>query len=108
MKSLNRLPKQQKTRSLTMGRLLCDTYISSQELIRESDYSLPYIAKKMLNVTIEKLEDDASLSPYESLIRRMDACLRDAHLSARICNKLQIVQLTKQLTNVAGCLWVKS
>jgi DNA polymerase alpha subunit A len=108
MKSLNRLSKQQKTRAMTVGRLLCDTYISSQELIRESDYSLPYIAKKLFGVTVEKIEDEVNLSPYESLIRRADACLRDAHLSSRICSKLQIVQLTKQLTNVAGCLWIKS
>lgn len=108
MKSLLRLPKNQKTRAFTYGRLLCDTFLCSKELIRESDYSLKYISNKQLNITYENHEEDATLSPYESLVRRLDASIRDAHLSARIASKLQIIQLTKQLTNVAGCLWTKS
>lgn len=108
VKQIQKQPRQSKVRQLTVGRMLCDTFISSKELIRESDYSLPYIAKKLLGITIEKREDDANTSNYDSLVQIIDASLRNAHISVRICNKLQIIQLTKQLTNVAGCLWIKS
>jgi hypothetical protein len=38
-----------KCRIFTCGRLLCDTYLSARELIRENDFSLNFLAKKHLD-----------------------------------------------------------
>lgn len=32
------------------GRLLCDTFLSSRELLKENDYSLTNLSQKQLNI----------------------------------------------------------
>lgn len=39
----------QRIRALTYGRLLCDTFTSSKELIKENDFSLSNLAKNHLD-----------------------------------------------------------
>lgn len=52
---------QWKLRNATPGRLLCDTFLSAQDLIKETNYDLGYLVKNRLKkqrfeVTNEELE----------------------------------------------------
>lgn len=45
-----------KVKSLTVGRLICDTFTSSKELIKESDYSLAHLSKNHLDKSYKEIE----------------------------------------------------
>ena len=48
---------------------------------------------------------DGSVSSPERLMTFVRHCELDAHLQAAIASKVQILPLTKQLTNLAGNSW---
>jgi DNA polymerase alpha subunit A len=97
-----------KIRALTYGRMVCDTLLCSQEHIRETNYELDYLAEKHLNEP--NLCEYRAASPDElrMTIHLVDEHMMNAHLSLSLSQKLQLVQLNKQLTNVAGCFWYQS
>ena len=103
--------RDQFTGQLTPGRLVCDTYLAARELVRETTYALGALAQSMLG------EQRADIEPMEvpRLLEKGADCLRlcqhaenDAWLALRLMFKLQVLPLTKQLTNVAGNLWSRS
>ena len=90
------------------GRLLCDTYLSAQEHLNETTYSLTNLAKTQLKANrqeIEPMDTPQYFHRSETIVALARHTLNDAQLVQRLMFKLQILPLTKQLTNIAGNLW---
>jgi len=90
------------------GRLLCDTYLSAKDLLRETTYSLTNLAAtqlKTLRQDIEPQDIPQWFHTSKDIVHLARHTLHDAELVQRLLFKLQILPLTKQLTCVAGNLW---
>jgi DNA polymerase elongation subunit (family B) len=97
----------------TAGRLLCDTYLAARELIRETTYTLKSLAFTQLKEKrddIDPLEVPSFLTgvPSGRVLQLLQHTEFDARLALRLMFVLQVLPLTKQLTNLAGNLWSRS
>jgi len=95
------------------GRLLCDTYLSARELLRETTYTLSSLTASQLGerrAEVDPLEVPTYLSgvPAERVLSLLQHTEHDARLALRLMFALQVLPLTKQLTNLAGNLWSRS
>lgn len=98
-------------RHATTGRLICDTFLSSRELIRETDYSLSYLSRNFLGQRRDDFDENSTQSFYSNsdfLLKMVDHTTQDAFITSRIMFRLQIIPLTKHLTCIAGNTWIKS
>jgi DNA polymerase alpha subunit A len=112
-------------RQFTLGRLVCDTYLNARELLRESTYDLSSLSKKVLNVERQVHPVPSSMIPggdnadADSVIRLCSGSadglralaehtLCDTLLAVRLAWRLQVLPLTRQLSNLAGNLWANS
>ncbi|CAA0840971.1 DNA polymerase alpha catalytic subunit [Striga hermonthica] len=93
------------------GRLLCDTYICSRDLLKEVSYSLTQLAKTQLN------KDRKEITPHdipqmfqssELLLELIEYGETDAWLSMELMFHLNVLPLTRQLTKISGNLWHKT
>mmetsp|Transcript_8937 Transcript_8937/g.20092 ORF Transcript_8937/g.20092 Transcript_8937/m.20092 type:complete len:1678 (-) Transcript_8937:137-5170(-) len=90
------------------GRLLCDTCLSAKEFVRETTYSLDNLAKTQLKasrVEIEPVDVPKWTKSGAHFVALAKHTLNDAQLVQGLMFKLQVLPLTKQLTNIAGNLW---
>jgi len=90
------------------GRLLCDTYVSAKEHLRETTYSLSNLASTQLKTQraeIEPVDVPQWFHASKTIVQLARHTLNDAQLVQRLMFKLQILPLTKQLTCVAGNIW---
>ncbi|KAI8826187.1 DNA polymerase family B-domain-containing protein [Fimicolochytrium jonesii] len=98
-------------RQIASGRLLCDTYRASQDLIRSKSYSLTQLAASQLNVDRPNIDYEKIPTYFwdaGKLMEMIQHCQFDGYLQAQLMFKLQILPLTKQLTNLAGNLWART
>jgi DNA polymerase alpha subunit A len=93
------------------GRLVCDTHIASKDLVSSKSYHLSKLVSFQLNILREDIQTSALcryFSDNAGIIQLAKHCSFDAFLSYALMVKLQILPLTKQLTNLSGNLWSRS
>lgn len=101
---------------LTCGRLIIDTYLSAKELIKDTTYSLYSLSKSMIDtkkfqIADEFLEDidPMDVPLYYNKSENLQALIHHneirAFLTLQIMFSLELVSLTKQITNISGNLW---
>ena len=99
-------------RQSTIGRLVWDTFLSAKELLKETNYDLCHLVNSQFKV--KHLEFDPAMIPSiftgksENILNFIDHTERDSHFTMGLLFKLNIIPLTKQLTNIAGNLWYRS
>ncbi|KAL3682848.1 hypothetical protein R1sor_000870 [Riccia sorocarpa] len=93
------------------GRLLCDTYISSRELLRQTSYSLTELSRTQLGRERKELAPADIPTMYDtssSLLELIEFGETDAWLSLGLLFHLSVLPLSRQLTNISGNLWSKT
>ena len=98
-------------RQWTIGRLIWDTYLSSRELIRETNYDLTELVKSQFGEIRDEFDPNLLPNLYKKssdLVKTILHTEKDANFTIQLLFKLSIIPLTKQLTNIAGNLWYRS
>ncbi|KAK5665249.1 DNA-directed DNA polymerase alpha catalytic subunit pol1 [Batrachochytrium dendrobatidis] len=98
-------------REIASGRLMCDTYRTAKDLIQSKSYSLTSLAASQLKIERPNIDFDKIPSYFwnsEKLMEMVQHCEFDTFLTCQLMFKLQVLPLTKQLTNLAGNIWSRS
>ncbi|KAF1796423.1 DNA polymerase family B-domain-containing protein [Mucor lusitanicus] len=93
------------------GRIVCDTFEASQDLIKSKSFHLSELAKTQLDIVRNDIKPHQLDSYYKTgpqLVALAKHCSLDAYLAFALMTKLQILPLTKQLTRLSGNLWSRS
>ncbi|EJD07472.1 uncharacterized protein FOMMEDRAFT_137775 [Fomitiporia mediterranea MF3/22] len=98
------------------GRLLCDLASDGAKgMISSTTWSMTEMCATHLKCEREDIDPDevadyfdGNLSTPDKLIRFVQHCELDAHYQMAIAARVQILPLTKQLTNLAGNSWNKT
>eukprot|EP00933_Yihiella_yeosuensis_P044542 TRINITY_DN39787_c0_g1_i1.p1 TRINITY_DN39787_c0_g1~~TRINITY_DN39787_c0_g1_i1.p1 ORF type:complete len:1468 (-),score=429.23 TRINITY_DN39787_c0_g1_i1:137-4402(-) len=96
--------------NLVAGRLVCDVLLQSRDLLPKlGSYDLPTLAREQLGegklVVVEPEQLSEAYSTAGNLAQLSQITLQSALSVARLAHNLQILPLTRQLTNLAGNLW---
>ncbi|XVE87107.1 hypothetical protein DITRI_Ditri18aG0089600 [Diplodiscus trichospermus] len=97
--------------SCIAGRLLCDTYLCSRDLLKEVSYSLTQLSKTQLNKDRKEIAPQdipKMFQTSEALMELVEYGETDAWLSMELMFHLSVLPLTRQLTNISGNLWGKT
>ncbi|KAJ2856063.1 DNA-directed DNA polymerase alpha catalytic subunit pol1, partial [Coemansia erecta] len=98
-------------RQVVAGRIVCDTYLASKDLVKAKSYSLGSLAMQELAIKREEMPFDRIPEFFQqaaSLLRFLRHAAFDAFLAAALMVHLQALPLTKQLTALAGNLWART
>ncbi|KAJ7460715.1 DNA polymerase family B-domain-containing protein [Mycena latifolia] len=98
------------------GRMLCDLASDgARSMISSTTWSLTEMCKTHLKLNRQDIDPDdtasyfdGSVSSPERMLTFVRHCELDAHYHMAIASKVQILPLTKQLTNLAGNSWNKT
>ncbi|KAG6865128.1 hypothetical protein C0991_004969 [Blastosporella zonata] len=98
------------------GRMLCDLASDgAKSMISSTTWSMTEMCKTHLRSDRQDIDPDdtasyfdGSLSTPDRLITFVRHCELDAHYQMAIASKVQIMPLTRQLTNLAGNSWNKT
>ncbi|THV05329.1 DNA polymerase alpha catalytic subunit [Dendrothele bispora CBS 962.96] len=98
------------------GRLLCDlTSDGAKSMISSTTWSLTEMCKTHLKSDRQDIDPDDTTSYMDGSVGSPDKmmtfvrhCEMDSHFHMAIASKVQIIGLTKQLTNLAGNSWNKT
>ncbi|EMD39179.1 hypothetical protein CERSUDRAFT_112852 [Gelatoporia subvermispora B] len=98
------------------GRLLCDLASDSAKgMISSTTWSLSEMCKTHLKSDRQDIDPDDTASYFDSSVSSPDRlltfvrhCELDAHYQMALAAKVQILPLTRQLTNLAGNSWNKT
>ncbi|KAK9061861.1 hypothetical protein SSX86_019045 [Deinandra increscens subsp. villosa] len=97
--------------SCIAGRLLCDTFLCSRDLLKEVSYSLTELAKTQLSKKRKEVAPHDIPQLFQSsqtLMELIEIGETDAWLSMELMFHLSVLPLTRQLTNISGNLWGKT
>mmetsp|Transcript_83678 Transcript_83678/g.249736 ORF Transcript_83678/g.249736 Transcript_83678/m.249736 type:complete len:1455 (+) Transcript_83678:118-4482(+) len=99
--------------NITAGRLVCDVLLQARDLLPKlGSYDLPNLARNQLHVsTLQTVEPESLPHFYDSakaLCDLSDVTLQSALCVVKLMHSLQILPLSRQLTNLAGNLWNSS
>lgn len=96
-------------RSTTCGRLLCDTFLTTKELMRQTTYTMSHLVKNILKKDRQELTDvDSLLRDTRGIEKVARHTQQDAFYTFELTMHMSVIPLTKQLTNIAGNLWARS
>ncbi|KAF2747391.1 DNA polymeras-like protein alpha catalytic subunit [Sporormia fimetaria CBS 119925] len=101
-------------RQLAAGRLLCDLAndLGKSLMTKCQDWSLTEMCKLVLGTKRNDLDDEAALKTWattkDGLMNYLEHCRLDAYFIAAIAIKVQMLPLTKVLTNLAGNSWART
>ncbi|KII85843.1 hypothetical protein PLICRDRAFT_298164 [Plicaturopsis crispa FD-325 SS-3] len=98
------------------GRMLCDlTSDAAKGMISSTTWSMTEMCKTHLKSVREDIDPDetaaymdGTVSSPDRLLKFVRHCELDAHYQMAIAAKVQILPLTRQLTNLAGNSWNKT
>ena len=80
-------------RQATAGRLICDTWMTSKELVRQKNYSLSHLAEAVLETSHQTVDADEIPQFFKAsreLLELAQHCTREAHLVLSLMFKLQV------------------
>lgn len=98
-------------KQIASGRLICDTWLTAKEHIRAKSYSLTNLSLQLLKTSREDVDFDTVPQYFHragDLLTLVKHTETDAYLSAMIMFKIQVLPLSKQITNLAGNLWSRT
>lgn len=100
-------------REATSGRLLCDTYTTATEFLKsQKNYKLKTLARQHLDSKKIDISQNELLHLFSSSTDNLHTLaghiLNDAYLALQLVAKIDVLPLTKQLTELGGNLWSRS
>lgn len=97
--------------SCMSGRLLADTYLSARDLLKEVSYTLTNLMKTQFDenrAEIPHQDVPLQFNSTQTLWQLTKNSQTDAYYSLWLMLHLQVLPLTRQLSNIAGNTWSKT
>jgi DNA polymerase alpha subunit A len=101
-------------RQIVAGRLLCDLAndLGKSLMTKCQSWSLSEMCDLILRETRRDIDNDQALKSWaktrQGLMQYLTHCEADTHFIAAIALKVQMLPLSKQLTNLAGNSWART